>query len=166
MSTDKTKKRSGNLDTPVINPRYTENLINTVNTSPFPSHMAMRLVKIEVDSAEMALQTSNCHLQPYGIVHGGVLATLIDSVTFWAVFLRIPEEDGLVNIDLKLNYLKPVIDQPLIAKGYAIRSGKSISYAEAKVYSPAGELFAHGTSTLMVVTGKGLQLGEKKFVWK
>jgi hypothetical protein len=36
-------------------------------------------------------------------------------------------------------------------------------YAEARVFGPAGELFAHGTSTLMVVTGKGLQLGEKKF---
>ncbi len=146
------------------NPEYSRKINEIVNTSPYPSHMSMRLKKLEFDRATVALEIKNCHLQPYGIVHGGVLATLIDTATFWAVFMRIPEEDGLVNIDLKLNYLQAVDKGNLIAKGYAIRSGRSISYAEAKVFDQDGELIVHGTSTLKVLPGKGLKTGVKKFI--
>ena len=146
------------------NPGYIRELITIVNTSPFPDHMSMKLVSIAIDRASVDLKTARCHLQPYGNVHGGVVATLIDTATFWAAFMRIPEDAGLVNIDLKLNYLKPVQKGILRAEGIAIRSGKSISYAESKVLDAHGELIAHGTSTLMTLPGKGLAVGIKKFV--
>jgi uncharacterized protein (TIGR00369 family) len=146
------------------NPAYTRELMQIVNTSPYPRHMAMRLAAIAVDRAEIALDLGPCHLQPFGIVHGGVLATLIDTATFWAAFLRIPEGAGLVNIDLKLNYLKPVVSGRLTALGRAIRSGKTISYAEARVLDGDGALLAHGTSTLMTLPGKGLEIAIPKFL--
>ena len=87
------------------------------------------------------------------LVHGGVLSTLIDTATFWSVFMKVPEDAGLVNIDLKLNYLQAVAAGKLITEGYAIRSGRSISYAEAKVFNENNELIAHGTSTLKNIAG-------------
>ena len=84
-------------------------------------------------------------------LNGGVLASLIDTATFWAVFLRLPEDDGLVNVDLKLNYLKPVRDGHLRAEGRCLRAGRQVSYAEASVFDDGDELVAHGTSTLGVV---------------
>ncbi len=149
---------------PTPNPEYIRELIHIVNTSPYPSHMSMRLAAIEIDRAEIELATGRCHLQPYGIVHGGVVATLIDTATFWAVFMRVPEDAGLVNIDLKLNYLKPVVDKRLKARGRAIRSGKTISYAEARVLDADGELIAHGASTLMTLPGKGFKTKAGKFI--
>jgi uncharacterized protein (TIGR00369 family) len=148
----------------IPNPEYVKELINIVNTSPYPSHMAMRLAAIGFDTADIELETGHFHHQPYGIVHGGVLATLIDTATFWSAFMRIPEESGLVNIDLKLNYLKPVINERLRAEGRAIRSGKSISYAEARVFDINNELVAHGTSTLMTLPDKGLKTKSRKFI--
>jgi uncharacterized protein (TIGR00369 family) len=145
-------------------PEYIRELINIVNTSPFPDHMSMRLSSIALDRAVITLQIGRCHLQPYGIVHGGVLATLIDTATFWSVFMRVPEDAGLVNIDLKLNYLRPVDSGLLTAEGRAIRSGNSISYAESSVMDEKGELIAHGTSTLMTLPGKGLNLTAPKFL--
>ena len=149
---------------PQPNPEYIRELVEIVNTSPFPAHMAMRLLSIELDEAVMELETANCHLQAYGIVHGGVLATLIDTATFWSVYLRIPEDAGLVNIDLKLNYLKPVEDGLLIAQGRAIRSGNTICYAEASVLNASLDIVAHGTSTLMIMPGKGLKIKSHKFL--
>lgn len=145
------------------NPAYIRELIHTVNTSPYPDHMHMSLASIGLDEAEIKLRLAHCHLQPFGIVHGGVLATLIDTATFWAVFMRLPEDAGLVNIDLKLNYLKAVAGGTLTAQGRTIRMGRSISYAEASVWDMNGDRIAHGTSTLMALPGKGLSLGVPKF---
>jgi acyl-coenzyme A thioesterase PaaI-like protein len=63
-----------------------------------------------------------------------------------------------------LNYLKPVSSGTISARGACIRSGRIISYAEARVEDTAGELLAHGTSTLMALPGKGIFLGVEKFI--
>lgn len=147
-----------------VNPSYVEALKTVVKKSPYPSHMAMVLEHIEIDKADVVFNLADCHLQPYGIVHGGVVATVLDTATFWAAFLRLPEEAGLVNVDLKLNYLEPVVDGRLIAKGSCIRPGRSISYSEASVFDENDNLIAHGTSTLKVLPGKGLKLGVRKFL--
>ncbi|MDH3357609.1 MAG: PaaI family thioesterase [Desulfobacteraceae bacterium] len=146
------------------NDDYINKLIEMVNTSPYPRHLRMELVSISVDQSVVKLKTEQCHLQPFGIVHGGVLATLIDTATFWSVFLRLPEDAGLVNIDLKLNYLKSVSTGAMTAQGRCIRAGRSINYAEASVKDKEGNLIAHGTSTLMVLPGKGVRVGAKKFL--
>lgn len=147
-----------------VNPAFVETLKATVKNSPYPTHMRMTLEHVETDLAEVVIQLDECHLQPYGIVHGGVVATIIDTATFWAAFLRLPETDGLVNVDLKLNYLKSIVDGKLIARGTCLRPGRSISYSEASVYDESENLIAHGTSTLMVLPEKGLQLGVPKFL--
>jgi len=146
------------------NDNYINKLIEMVNTSPYPRHLRMQLVSISVDQAVVKLKTEQCHLQPFGIVHGGVLATLVDTATFWSVFLRLPEDAGLVNIDLKLNYLKSISTGLMTAQGRCIRAGRSINYAEASVKDKEGNLIAHGTSTLMVLPGKGIRVGARKFL--
>ena len=150
----------------MVNPAYIDALKRVVKNSPYPRHMAMVLDHIEIDKADVALTLADCHLQPFGIVHGGVVATVIDTATFWAAFLRLPEDAGLVNVDLKLNYLQPVIEGRLIARGTCLRPGRSISYSEAKVFDENEMLIAHGTSTLMVLPGKGMKLGVNKFLEK
>ncbi|MGA6926505.1 MAG: PaaI family thioesterase [Desulfosarcina sp.] len=147
-----------------INPAYVEALKNTVEKSPYPRHMAMVLDHIEIDRADVVIELAECHLQPYGIVHGGVIATVIDTATFWSAFLRLLENDGLVNVDLKLNYLQPVVTGRLIARGFCMRPGRTISYSEAKVFDENQTLIAHGTSTLMVLKNKSLPLDVKKFL--
>jgi uncharacterized protein (TIGR00369 family) len=135
-----------------------------VGEAPYPRHMAMKLTKMDVGSATIELELSEVHLQPFGLVHGGVIATVIDTATFWAVFMGIPEDAGLVNVDLKLNYLRSITKGRLRAEGLSIREGKSICYSEARVFDDLGALIAHGTSTLMVLPGKGLRVGKRKFL--
>ena len=148
----------------IVNPAYIKELKTVFKKSPYPKHMAMTLDHIEIDGANIVLNLADYHLQPFGIVHGGVISTLIDTATFWAGFLRLPEDTGLVNVDLKLNYLQSVSEGKLIAKGSCLRHGKSISYSEAKVFDENEKLVAHGTSTLMLLPGKGLNLTARKFL--
>lgn len=146
------------------NPAYLQALQDSVRTASYPHLIGMTLAAIDFDSSRIELELGERHLQPFGIVHGGVLATLIDTGTFWAGFLRLPDDAGLVNVDLKLNYLKAVARGHLRTEGRCLRAGRQISYTEASVFDETGELVAHGTSTLMALPGKGLKLGIAKFL--
>lgn len=146
------------------NPAYVEAVQDSVHNSPYPRLIGMTIATLEFDACRIELELAERHLQPFGIVHGGVLATLIDTATFWAGFMRLPQDAGLVNVDLKLNYLKAATRGLLRADGRCLRAGRQISYAEAHVFDETGELVAHGTSTLMALPGKGLDLGIDKFL--
>jgi uncharacterized protein (TIGR00369 family) len=146
------------------NPDYVQAVKDHVRQAPYPNLIGMVIAALDYDSCRIDLPLDQRHLQPFGIVHGGVLATLIDTATFWAGFMRLPEDAGLVNVDLKLNYLRSVTQGRLSAQGRCLRAGRQISYAEASVFDEAGELIAHGTSTLMALPGKGLRLGIGKFL--
>lgn len=147
-----------------VNPDYIKALKAAVKNSPYPNHMSMTLDEIGIDTAQIVLNLDKFHLQPFGIVHGGVIATMIDTATFWSGFLRLPEDTGLVNVDLKLNYLQSVTMGRLTATGTCLRPGRRISYAEASVFDEDKNLVAHGTSTLMALPGKGLEIGKNKFL--
>lgn len=147
-----------------LNPEYLTRLYRVINESPFPTHLPMRVVEITMDTSRIELDVAAVHLQPFGIVHGGVIATLVDTATFWAGLGPLPEDAGLVNMDLKLNYLETVSAGRLVATGRRIRAGRTTSYTEAYVRTGEGRLIAHGTSTLMSIAGKGLTIGVPKFL--
>jgi uncharacterized protein (TIGR00369 family) len=148
----------------IANPRYIQAVQDAVHGSPYPRLIGMTLAELGFDRCRVDLELAERHMQPFGIVHGGVLATLVDTATFWAAFMRLPEDAGLVNVDLKLNYLKAATGGSLRTEGRCLRAGRQISYAEASVLDATGELVAHGTSTLMALPGKGLGLGFPKFL--
>ena len=92
----------------VFNPQYRERLFALINDAPFVRHMGMRIADLASGRAAVEMTAAEFRLQPYGIVHGGNIATLIDTATFWACFLSINgDEDGLTSVDLKVNYLAP-----------------------------------------------------------
>jgi uncharacterized protein (TIGR00369 family) len=146
------------------NPAYVSAVVASLGRAPYPALIGMTIASLELDRCRIELELRHDHLQPFGIVHGGVLATLIDTATFWAAFMRLPEDAGLVNVDLKLNYLKAVVRGRLRAEGECLRAGRQISYTVASVYDENDELVAHGTSTMMALPGKGLDIGIPKFL--
>jgi uncharacterized protein (TIGR00369 family) len=98
------------------------------------------------------------HLQPFGFVHGGVFASIIDAASFWSLFYEIEDQDtGVTTVDLKLNYLAPAISGRLIAKGRQIKLGRTLGYADAEVTDTMGRILAHGSSTVILLPGQGLK---------
>jgi uncharacterized protein (TIGR00369 family) len=122
--------------TRVFNPRYQQRLFALINDAPFVRHMGMRITDLAWGRATFELTAAEFRLQPFGVVHGGNIATLIDSATFWACFLSMDsDEDGLTSVDLKLNYLAPARVEMLRCTGTIIKAGKTVSYAEAEVHT-------------------------------
>jgi len=144
----------------VFNPAYRERLFALIDGAPFVRHMAMRITDLAWGRASFEMTAAPFRLQPFGVVHGGNVATLIDTATFWACFLSMgSDDDGLASVDLKLNYLAPARLEPLHCTGTLIKAGKTLSYAEAQVRTADDRLIAHGTSTLMRLPGLGVKLG-------
>jgi len=134
-----------------LNPLYRERLFALINDSPFVAHMGMRLSDLGWGTARFDMQAAEFRLQPFGVAHGGNVATLIDSATFWACYLSLDsDEDGLTSVDLKLNYLASAKVEPLSCVGQLIKAGRTLSYAQAEVRNATGRLVAHGTTSCML----------------
>jgi len=98
----------------VLNPLYRERLFALIDAAPFVRHMGMRITDLGWGSASFEMEEAPYRTQPFGVVHGGNIATLIDSATFWACYLPMDsDDDGLASVDLKLNYLAPARTEPL-----------------------------------------------------
>lgn len=145
-----------------INPKYAEMIMGQVNHSPYFKLLSMELRTIEIGSCLVEINLQEKHLQPFGLVHGGVFATIIDAAAFWGVYPEVDQESGMTSVDLKLNYLAPsTAPGKLIARGRRIKIGKTLGLGEAEVTDTNGRIVAHGTSTCMVmanlaITNQGL----------
>jgi uncharacterized protein (TIGR00369 family) len=139
------------------NPEYVKRIKEVVNSSPYFSLLAMKILDIGMGFSVVEIDLDQKHLQPFGLVHGGVFASIIDAATFWAFFNEIEDQNaGATSVDLKLNYLAPAVSGRLIARGHQIKHGKTLGYAEARVTDENSKVLAHGTSTLMIMPGKGI----------
>jgi uncharacterized protein (TIGR00369 family) len=148
-----------------FNPAYRDLLFKMINESPFPAHLQMRIVEIDHGASVFEMAPAPFRMQPFQVIHGGNIATILDSATFWACFLAMGnDQDGLTSVDLKLNYLAAARDEKIICKGQMRKAGKTLFYAEADVTTSDGRLIAHGSSTLMRITGHGLKLSAPMWV--
>ena len=140
-----------------LNAEYIKHLNLLINRCPYFELLSMKIKDVGLGFSVLEIDLAEKHLQPFGLVHGGVFASIIDAAAFWALFYGIEDQNaGATTVDLKLNYLAPAVSGKLIAKGRQIKLGKSLGYAEADVTDVSGKILAHGTSTLMILSGKGL----------
>ena len=139
------------------NAEYIERVNQLVNRSPYFELLSMKIQDVGIGFSVLEIDLAKKHLQPFGFVHGGVFASVIDAAAFWAIYYEIENRNtGVTTVDLKLNYLAPAVSGKLIAKGRRIKLGKTLGYAEADVTDISGKILAHGTSTVILLPGKGL----------
>ena len=101
--------------------------------------------------------------QPFGVLHGGVIATLIDTGIAHALMLtdrfqQLRQEQGaLASVDLRVKYFRPVSEGMIHCESIITRLGRQVIHAESIVTNDAGKEVARGDSIYMVVPGKQLQ---------
>ncbi len=134
-----------------LNPGYTEAVARLVNESPYFSLLSMEIKDLQWGTCLMEIELDEKHLQPFGNVHGGAIASVVDAAAFWAVFPQVERGKGLTTVEMKLNYLAPVQKGKLMAQGRSIKLGRTLALGETSVTNGKGTLVAHGTATMMVV---------------
>lgn len=90
---------------------------------------------------------------PIGSVHGGYIATLLDSAMSCAVQTTLPAGFGYTTVEIKVNFVRAVTDKTgaVRAEGRIINAGKRIGTSEGRLTDGQGRLLAHGTATCLVL---------------
>ena len=139
---------------PEPNPDHLKAVLNAINKGPFFENMSIRIMEIGVGYSVVAMAIGRQHMNPFGGLHGGAYASAIDTAAYWSAYCHLPEESGLVSIDLKVDFLAPIYHGKVIINGQTIKAGKTIYLAEATMCDSNRKVLAHGTSKLMVTPGK------------
>jgi uncharacterized protein (TIGR00369 family) len=101
------------------------------------------------------------HYNPLGTVHGGWFAALLDSAVGCAVHTTLQAGIGYTTLEIKVNLVRPLtVAVPLVrAEGKVIHAGRQVATAEGRIVGPDGKLYAHATTTCLLVeyasTGSG-----------
>jgi uncharacterized protein (TIGR00369 family) len=116
----------------------------------FPSLLGIEVQEIRDGYCRMGLPWRFELTQPAGVVHGGVVASLIDSVVVPAIGAGYDEPVRFATVDLHVQYQGAVVNQDMVAEGWVTRRGRSVVFCEAEVCTAAGEVVAKGFMTYRV----------------
>lgn len=123
----------------------------------FVDYLGLHTKQIE-GGAEVRLEITEPILNSLGLVHGGVICSLVDHAIGAAVAFAVGRERRAVTAELKLNFLAPARSGMLVARGRLLREGKRLIVGEAEVIDQSGRMIAKALGTWAVV-GEAAQQG-------
>ena len=120
---------------------------------PIAEILGFRLVEAEPGHAVFELVPGERHYNPIGVVHGGLAMTLLDSAMGCSVQTRMPAGGGYTTLEAKTNLVRAVTHATgrLRAIGKLVHLGKRVATAEGRLEDAQGRLFAHATTTCIVL---------------
>jgi uncharacterized protein (TIGR00369 family) len=116
----------------------------------FPMEVGLVVEEIRTDYCRMRLPFRPELNQPAGVVHGGAIATLIDTVVVPAIGQAYETTRVYLTIGMNISYLGAVVQEDAIAEGWVEQRGRSIVFCQAEVRTAGGRLAAQGTLTYKV----------------
>jgi uncharacterized protein (TIGR00369 family) len=124
----------------------------------FDDFIGINMIGFVDDRYVVALDIEPKHLNPAGIVHGGVLCTLLDTAMAKAFFETLPKEkQSGATLELKINFLRPMVTGKLTAFGQLVNPTRRTAFVEGYILNAAGKLVAKATSTMILsakITGE------------
>jgi uncharacterized protein (TIGR00369 family) len=119
---------------------------------PIAELLGFRPVEVERGRIVFAATPGVRHYNPIGSVHGGFVATLLDSCMSCAVQSMLEAGHGYTTVELKVNFVRPLSADTgeVRAEGKIIHAGRQIGTAEGRLTDGKGRLLAHGTATCLV----------------
>jgi uncharacterized protein (TIGR00369 family) len=134
---------------------YLQSMIDgKIPPPPIASHINLEMIDATPGVVQMAATPDESHYNPIGSVHGGFVATLLDSVCGCAVQSTLPVGQAYTSLDLNVSFLRGITSDTgrVVAEGRVTKPGSRAAFVEADVRDAAGRLLATATSTCLVFT--------------
>jgi uncharacterized protein (TIGR00369 family) len=157
------RTRTVTWDDPLISARAAPAMdgleyLRAMERGELPPPPIMRLLNMGFLEAEegrvvFSVEPAEYHYNPIGMVHGGLAATLCDSAMGCAIHSTLPAGVGYTTLELKINFVRAltVATGPVRCEGKVINVGGRVATAEARVTDRAGKLYAHATTTCLIM---------------
>jgi uncharacterized protein (TIGR00369 family) len=91
------------------------------------------LARVSDGQVDITLPFADALRQQHGFLHAGAVATIADSACGYACLTKMPEGSAILSVEFKINLLAPAIGERFIARGAAVRVGRTIAVATAQV---------------------------------
>jgi uncharacterized protein (TIGR00369 family) len=121
---------------------------------PFARALEAELLEVEPGRALFAAEPAEWMYNPLGSVHGGIVATLLDSCMGCAVHSTLETGVGFTTSDLQVRYIRPLTVQSgrVLADGRVVHRGRTTATAEGRVFAAdGGALIAHATTGCVIL---------------
>ena len=131
-----------------------EMIAGRIAVPPIMKLLGYRLAQVAEGLAVFECEPREQHYNPIGVVHGGLAMTLLDSAMGCSVHTRLPAGTGYTTLETKVNLVRPITGTTglIRASGRVIHLGGKTATAEARLEDAAGKLYAHGTTTCIVLS--------------
>jgi uncharacterized protein (TIGR00369 family) len=120
---------------------------------PIAQLMGFTITHVEPGYAVFECDPAEYHYNPIGVVHGGLACTLLDSAMSCAIQTTVPAGSAYTTLELKVHLVRAITDKTghLRAEGRIIHGGSRMGTAEGKLIDKDGKIYAHGTTTCMII---------------
>ena len=123
-----------------------------MSRAPFPNFLGMQFEEVRLDYGRVSLPFRPEFNQPAGMIHGGVIASLIDTVVVGPLLSALDAPPRkLLTIDLHVHYFDAGVEEDLIAEGWVRRRGRSTAFVGAEVATTSGKTLAEGNMAYRIV---------------
>jgi len=119
---------------------------------PFADLVGIELESVEPGLASMSLAVRDELKQNNRVVHGGAIASLIDSAAAFAVIPLLKENETATTVDLTINFVRPLVAGRSKATARVLREGSRVVFISVEVVDEAGDLAATALTTYLRLT--------------
>ena len=128
-------------------PTRQEVIAQFIPASPLVKHLGIELAKLEPDRAELRLPYKDEIATMGDVIHGGAIASLIDTAGMAAAWADDVEPEALAGatVSLTVDYVAAARGQDLLATATVARRGRSLAFTDVRVTEPGGRLVAKGS---------------------
>jgi uncharacterized protein (TIGR00369 family) len=119
---------------------------------PIGMTLGFRLVEVCEGEAVFEAEAGPWAYNPIGSVHGGYIATLLDSALGCAVHTMLEHGYGYTTLELKVNYVRPLTDKtgPVRAEAHVVNVSRQVGVAQGRLVDAAGRMYAWGSTTCLI----------------
>jgi uncharacterized protein (TIGR00369 family) len=128
------------------------------DTVYFPTFLGFTVEEAKVDYCRMRVPFRPEFNQPAGVMHGGVIMSLIDTVVVPVIGSAYDEPREIFTIDLSVRFIAPIVNEDAVAEGWVVKRGRSIVFLEAEVRTDSGTLAATGSLVYKVSSKPQIKL--------
>ena len=113
------------------------------------------VVEAESGRVVITMTPTDAHLNPWGTVHGGLAATLLDSCMGLSIQSMLEKGVGSTTLEFKISLVRPITLETgkITAEGTVLNCGRRVGTADGRVTDSKGRLLAHGTTTCLIFAG-------------